>query len=418
MIKKIRLIINTILYHPFIFLSLIFEMLFIIFFSLNSVNYISSELAIVNFTEPFSKTNFICYMPVPDFLYDGSISYKDALQNGEQENRRKTYSSLSGLESYSKVCSFGAENSDGVFEIRAISGNVLENINISLKKGKTLKNQPKTKGVINCIISDGSFKIGDTITVLLLSDYAEDTKADALTLRVGGIMNPPYFNLNPLTSGVEHGLSDIFTFTPQEELSAFDYSIIWVDYDDIADFIEENDLDKDKNSPIYSQLLFFNSNLTENQMQENKKILEKNGYVYDYETSADFKMIKEYTETQFPLLICMLTASVIGLAVMVYLNVFLIRRELIIYRTCGATEKDIFIILSGMFFLAIILADLIAAILMPLLIYFETVDIDISFVKYNVIFIVLLNLIFIVTSLSVSALCQRNQTKTKDEFND
>lgn len=414
--NKIKLVINTILYHPLLFFSIILEMLFVMLFSLNSINYIGKELSIVNFTEPFSRTNAVCYMPITDFFYDnGGSSYNDALQKDVQKDRFDTYSCLTGLNGYSNTCSFGAENSDGNFEIRAISGNVLDKLNISLKKGKLLKNQHKTQGCINCIVSDGKYKTGDIITV---SPISVGKGNSALTLKVSGIMNPPYFNFNPLTAGVENGFSDIFTFTSREELSLFDYSVIWVDYDDIADFIEENDLDKDKDSPIYSQLLFFDSNLTENQMQENKKILEKTGYIYDYETSADFKMIEEYTESQLPLLICMLTVSVIGFAVMVYLNVFLIRRELVIYRTCGATKIDIFTILNGMFFLAIILADLIVAILVPLLIYFETVDIDISFVKYNVIFIILLNLIFMVTSLLASLLCQRNQTKIKDEFND
>lgn len=418
MIKRIKLIINTILYHPVLFFSLILEMLFVILFSLNSINYISKELSVVNFTRPFSETNFVCYMPIPDFLYDsGYISYESALQKGSQEERLNTYSKLTGLESYSKSCTFSAENSKGYFEVRAISGNVFENLNISLKKGGLLKKQQDNSDYINCMVSDGRLNAGDIITVSLISDNSE-SNGKTLTLRVSGIMNPPYFNLHPLTSGVEHGFSNIFTFTSQEELSAFNYSVIWVDYNDISDFINDNALDKDKNSPIYSQLLFFDNNLTESQMQENKKILEKNGYVFDYETSADFSLIKEYADSQLPLLLCMLAASLIGFAVMVYLNVFLLKRELIIFRTCGATEKEIYAILNGMFFLAILIVDFLILLMMPLLIRLEIIDIDISFIKYNIIFIILINLIFAVISLSVSGWCQKNQTKIKDEFND
>lgn len=419
MIKRIKLIINTILYHPLLFFSLIFEMLFVIIFSLNSINYISKELSIVNFTAPFSETNFVCYMPVSDFLYDnGNSSYESALKENLHEERLKTYSALTGFESYSMSCSFSAENSDGNFEVRAISGNVFENLNILLKKGSPLKNQKKTQNYVNCIVSDKRFKTGDIITVSLISDYADSKNRDGLKLRVVGVMDSPYFNLNPLTSGVKQGFLNIFTFTSQEELSAFDYSIIWVDYNDISDFINNNDLDKNKNSPIYSQLLFFDGQLTESQMQQNKEILEKSGYVFDYETSADFENVKEYTASQLPPLLCLLAAALVGFAVMIYLNVFLLKPELIIFRTCGATEREIYAILNGMFFLAIVLADAVIALIMPLLIHLEIAEIDVSFVNYNVIFIILLNLVFAVISLSVSTWCQKRQTKIKDEFND
>lgn len=416
MIKKFKLIINTILYHPLIFFSLIFEMLFVIFFSLNSINYISKELSVVNFTSRFSNTNFICYMPFSSSMYDNAYTSNGILfQENLQEERLKTYSLLTGLKSYSKSCTFSAENSYGNFEVRAISDNVYENINISLKKGSLLNKQEKNSDYVNCIVSDGSLSIGDIITVSLNS---EGDNNESLTLRVSGIMNPPYFNFHPSTIGVEQGFADIFIFTSQEELSAFNYSIIWVDYNDILDYINDNKLDKDKDSPIYAQLLFFDNNLTESQMQRNKKILEKNGYVFDYETSADFNRIKEYVDSQLPPLICIVIVSIIGFAVMIYLNVFLLRSELIIFRTCGATEKEIYVILNSMYFLAMILVNFIIALMLPLLTLFEIIDIDVSFVKYNNMFIILLNSIFIIISLLVSGWCQKKQTKIKDEFND
>lgn len=419
MMKKIKLIVNTILYHPLLFFSLTFEMLFVIIFSLNSINYISKELEIVNFTAPFSETNFICYMPISDFLYDGgNVSYESASRENAHEERLKTYSALTGLESYSMSCTFSAENSDGNFEVRAISGNVFENLNLSLKKGSALKNQKKSRDYVNCIVSDKRFKIGDIITVSLISDYTESENSGSLKLKVVGVMNSPYFDLHPLTAGVKQGFLDIFTFTSREELSAFDYSIIWVDYNDISDFIDGNGLDKNKNSPIYSQLLFFDGSLTEGQMQQNKEKLEKSGHVFDYETSADFENVKEYTASQLPPLLCLLAAALVGFAVMIYLNVFLLKPEIVIFRTCGATEREIYTILNGMFFLAIVLADAVIALIMPLLIHLGIAEIDVSFVNYNIIFIILLNLIFAVISLSVSAWCQKKQTKIKDEFND
>lgn len=418
MIKRIKLIINTVLYHPLLFGSLIFEMLFVIIFSLNSINYISKEMSVLNFTSPFSETNFVCYMPISDFLYNnGESSYESALRENLHEERLKTYSELTGLESYSMSCTFSAENADGNFEVRAISGNVFENLNISFKKGGPLKSRKGSQDYVNCIVSDSRLNAGDIITVSLVSDYAKSKGGD-LKLRVAGVMNPPYFDLNPLTSGVKQGFSDIFTFTSPEELSALGYSIIWVDYNDISDFINDNGLDKNKNSPIYSQLLFFDGRLTESQMRQNKEILEKNGCVFDYETSVDFENIKEYTVSQLPPLLCLLAASLVGFAVMIYLNVFLLKPELVIFRICGATEREIYTILNSMFFLAIVISDAVIALIMPLLIHFEFAEIDVSFVNYNIVFIILLNLIFMFISLSVSAWCQKKQAKIRDEFND
>lgn len=397
MVKRFKLVLNSILYHPVISIGLALEMLFIILLSLNSTNYIFKELSIVNFTKPFSNCNFICYMPTPDFNENGEI-----VGNHSMETREDIYSKLKGLKSVSKSCALGARGNGTNFEIRAISQNIYEHLNVSLYSGNSLINTSKNSQYINCLVSKGKYKVGDVIEVNVEEEY----NSQNIVLKVVGIVNAPYFTINPFTGGEDQGFSDFFEFTSKEDLSAYNYSVIWVDYDDFEPFIPNIKLESDMRIPVLGEFLFFDDTLTKEEMIFNKRLLDKSGDTFDQYESADNTRISIYINTELPKLVLLLIICFIGLGIMIYLDNVLLRNHTNIWRVCGATEATICSIIMNMFLLLLALVNIISILLERIFISAGFVEFDIAFMKYSYCLLGIIDIIIVLLTFTTTSAFQ------------
>ena len=273
--KYLQLSFDIIIKKPILYLSIVLQLFFSIFFALDSVNYLSSSLYTDYFCFPLTLKPFICNMPINSELYAGQID-----NNYLPETSDFDYSKLVKIESISKACSFIMYDQYGNnYEIRAYSSDITDNLNIKLKKEF---NCPESNQYIKGLTSLQNCK-GDNLTLYLYDKSAE------LNIKFSGIVEAPYYYIDNSCINAQGSFSDIFKFTSQNELTFLNYEIIWVNYDDIAQFINQNELDTTKDSLAYNEFIFLKSDITQEEIEINEKELLELGIDKVYEKINSLK---------------------------------------------------------------------------------------------------------------------------------
>jgi|GEM_PF-2501461 hypothetical protein len=278
-------------------------------------------------------------------------------------------------------------------------------IKLALSKGVWYSDSQVEEGIVPVVVSSQSkgFEIGRVIPVTIY-DPSNDPSGEepAVKLKVVGVLKPPPYILSYSGGGSATSSDRIFNRYNEKFVGApaiiFERSALG----EYTDYYLHRD-------PFL--MVFFNDSITEAVYNNNLEKMAKRGFVQpiDQMYLEGEKKIKDEIKYKLPLIICILSISLIGMVSLNILNTLLHRKVFAIFYICGSRWKNcLWILLAYMLFMVFL-----SLLILLVIFYLATqngtiIDMGIYISFNNVLVTFGVNLAIIILSLVIPNIILKN----------
>ncbi len=333
--KTLKLSLALIYNKCFLHLLLIIQILIALIIGTSVMAEFASIYHQKNIIKDLGESNFVFFQginsrDISTALTDGtgSITMFDSLDINTVRSSLKGDNTLA----YQKNITFNSYKTGELFSISCFEEAVLENINLSVIKGKDFKETEKQPNTVRFITDCSAYKVGDTIPVKYTDN---DGKTVDVTLLVIGIGEAPFFGPTTTRSAT---VTDQSTLTEEYSKSLSGYSIFgiccWEDLESIGGITAPS-----TSTPNY--WVFFDTALSQNDIDGNIKELSKYGSVTEFESIMEEtdKIIEENLRYVLPDILFICIISVAGFCGITLINISSNMRYLSVYYMLGCSDK-------------------------------------------------------------------------------
>lgn len=334
-----------------LFLLLVAQLVFILFFTLDFAAQNSSTFYPSRVLQKATGTNFAYYTPIS---YDAYNKYNNSNIYIEK-SPYADFDKLDGLIAAETVYTLAdVENRQ---EMRVYPSLLSQKLTISMRKGVWLSEaESETLGVINCVTSRTDRKLNEML------EFHDETGTYTLKLKIVGIAAAPYPNINMGSSGEMMQFSSVVRPTQEIEISPFHVELLWVDSEQILAKLRETP----EISPYYSSRLLFFDDISDEQMKKNAEIIKDSGRIVTIESSRDQVAKDILLQQDVPILICVWLISIIGFCCAIMIMLYNARYYLKICQVCGQSKRQSIGVGISVSFFVVLCAVVPLAVLVPI----------------------------------------------------